>query len=70
MPASLAFLSRSKPNLNRCCVHPHTGQDKALVYVCGPASMIDDAERTYLAEDKATARKPLRKEQLRFEKWW
>lgn len=40
------------------------------MYVCGPAAMIDDAERIYTTEEGPGGRPPLRKEQVLFERWW
>ena len=45
----------------------NTVAERTLVYVCGPASMIDDVERIYTKEG---GRPPLRKEQVLFERWW
>lgn len=51
-------------------IHMHAAAERTLVYVCGPASMIDDVERVYTKETGPDGRTPLRKEQVRFERWW
>lgn len=47
-----------------------TAAERTLVYVCGPASMIDDVERVYREGGGLEGRPPLRQEQVRFERWW
>lgn len=51
-------------------IHMHAAAERTLVYVCGPASMIDDVERVYTKETGPDGRTALRKEQVRFERWW
>lgn len=56
---------RTSPFLSQAAAAART-----LVYVCGPASMIDDSERVYTTQDGPGGRAPLRKDQVLFERWW
>lgn len=61
-----------------CCsrpspsIPPKAAAERTLVYVCGPASMIDDTERVLSQQEGGADGRPpiLRKEQVLFEKWW
>lgn len=60
----------STPPTDLAPTQTHTAAERTLVYVCGPAAMIDDAERIYTKEGGPGGRPALRREQVLFERWW